>query len=214
MTIVPNSITVYHITHIDNLPQIIGSGGLWCDSERLRQGWESVNIAHKALKERRMRTRIPVSAGGVLGDYVPFYFCSRSPMLFSIHTGHVDGFNGGQSSVLYLATSVGRIISGDRQWVFTDGHAAERVTLFYDALDNLDQLDWNLIRSWSWGNTTSDIDRKRRKQAEFLVKESFPWEWVENVVVIDSKVKSVVKSILNMAEYKPPVSVNRSFYYD
>ena len=58
---------IYHITHIANLPSIVKDGGLWCDNERRHQRAIQVSIAYENLKERRRRTSVRVSAGGVFG---------------------------------------------------------------------------------------------------------------------------------------------------
>jgi ssDNA thymidine ADP-ribosyltransferase, DarT len=55
------------------------------------------NIGYKNLIDKRGSRIVPVEPGGVLNDYVPFYFAPRSPMLYSIHTGFVQGFTGSQS---------------------------------------------------------------------------------------------------------------------
>ena len=86
---------IYHITHIDNLPRIIQTKGLWCDAERQRQRFNSIGIAHERLKDRRDRKAVSGDPGGRLADYVPYYFANRSPMLYSIHTGFVEGYNEG-----------------------------------------------------------------------------------------------------------------------
>ena len=49
-------IPIYHITNIDNLARIVQTGGLWCDAERVRQGFACIGIAHENLKARRERT--------------------------------------------------------------------------------------------------------------------------------------------------------------
>lgn len=176
---------IYHITNIDNLPRIIQTGGLWCDAERVRQEFDCVGIAHDRLKQRRTRTSVrnragqAVAAGGVLADYVPFYFANRSPMLFSIHTGYVEGYEGGQGNVVYLVSAVERVVAEKRAWCFTDGHAVEAVTEFYADTERLDTIDWAVVASWSWRNREDDLDRKRRKQAEFLVHRSVPWRWLQ-----------------------------------
>ena len=208
-----DGIQLFHITHINNLSSILRHGGLWCDAERLAQGWESVNIAHQSLKERRMRTQVPVSAGNMLGDYVPFYFCNRSPMLYAIHTGNVQGYNDGQAAVVYLVTSFGRVRQGNRAWCFTDGHAVEAVTGFYDSVTALNEIDWNLIQNWSWRNTEEDNDRKRRKQAEFLVKTSFPWSWVEKIGVKDTQHQDQVMALLGGQAHRPLVVLAPKWYY-
>ena len=46
--------------------------------------------------------------------------------------------------------------------------------MFYNHIDNLAKLDWNIISKQYWYNTEDDYDRMRRKQAEFLVKRHVP----------------------------------------
>lgn len=209
-------IPIYHITHVSNLERIIRTKGLWCDAERIRQGFDSVGIAYKSLKERRSRTLVPLAAGGTLDDYVPFYFASRSPMLYAIHTSQVEGYIGGQQQVIYLVATVQKIIEGDRRWAFTDGHPVEGLTQFYDKLDNLNQVDWPLIRHWSWKNTEADPDRKRRKQAEFLVHRSVPWNWMDTIGVVIEAMARQVRQVLDETgvEHRPRVAVEPKWYYD
>jgi hypothetical protein len=57
---------IYHITNINNLPRIIQTGGLWCDAERVRQGFGCVGIAHESLKQRRARTPVRDRTGRVV----------------------------------------------------------------------------------------------------------------------------------------------------
>jgi hypothetical protein len=132
---------IYHITHLDNLARIIRTNGLWCDGERVRLGFDSVGIAHASLKTRRSQTPVPVAAEGTLNDYVPFYFAVRSPMLYSIHTGFVEGYDGGQKRVIYLVSSMEQVEKGDRKWCFTDGHAVESFTRFFDDRDKIDKIN-------------------------------------------------------------------------
>lgn len=207
---------VYHITHIDNLPRIIRANGLWCDAERIRQGFNSVGIAHQQLKDRRARTPVLVGAQGTLGDYVPYYFANRSPMLYSIHKGFVQSYDGGQEDIVYLVSSVEQVAQGDQGWCFTNGHPVEAMTDFYADLTNLDKVDWHLIGHWSWRNTDADPDRKRRKQAEFLVHKSVPWSWFHTIGVMNRKVVYRVQQILGDAgvEHRPRISIKRKWYYD
>jgi hypothetical protein len=204
---------IYHITHVRNLQHIVATQGLWCDAERVRQKFECVGIAHQSLKDRRARTPVPVAAGGSLGDYVPFYFANRSPMLYAIHTGFVQGCDAGQKDIIYLVSSVERVVKGRRQWCFSDGHAVEAVTKFLSDEAALKAVDWAVIDHWSWQNTNEDPDRKRRKQAEFLVQQFFPWEWVEGIGVIDVAVGNEVTKALQNAQYRPPVAVQAKWYY-
>jgi hypothetical protein len=90
----------------------------------------------------------------------------------------------------------------------------EAVTGFYDRLDDLGRVDWDVIQSWSWGNRDADFDRKRRKQAEFLVHDFFPWSLVEQVAVIDRRMAEEVSLRLAGVRHLPPIGVERSWYYD
>ena len=76
---------IYHITHVGNLPSIVTHDCLWSDAQRIAQQIGNVNIGHVHIKQRRLQRPVPVAAGGVLGEYVPFNFCNRSVMLFPIH---------------------------------------------------------------------------------------------------------------------------------
>lgn len=204
--------TIYHITHIDNLQTIVQLGGLWCDSECDKQSIASVGIAYANLKNRRRRTQVPLK-GGVLADYVPFYFANRSPMLGAIHMGRVDGYSGGQESVVYLISSVELIAQTKVEWCFSDGHAVESLTRYFDTLSDLSNLDWPVIQSWRWQNTLEDPDRMRRKQAEFLVHSFFSWAWVESVAVMTPKMAHQAISIMQPLSPKL-VAVQPRWYYD
>lgn len=54
---------------------------------------------------------------------------------------------------------------------------------------------------------------KDGKQAEFLLYESFPWQLVEKIGVIDQQMKVRVDAVLGTASHQPPVSVERAWYY-
>jgi hypothetical protein len=84
---------------------------------------------------------------------------------------------------------------------------------FFEDAASLDQVDWAVIEHWSWRNREDDPDRKRRKQAEFLIHQSFPWPWVEGIGVIDTEMAEQVGAILASAEHQPPILVQRNWYY-
>ncbi len=209
----PLSIPLYHITHIDNLPAIIESGGLWCDRARIEKGLNPINIAYQGLKERRMRAPVPLYPCKTLGDFVPFYFTNRSPMLYAIHTGFVEGYSGGQDAVVYLVTSIGELSACGRNWCFTDGHAVEAFTEFYNNIEELDKIDWDVIDDWSWHNTMEDNDRKRRKQAEFLVEEFVPIDSFSRIAVMNVTMKDNVTKLLAGLDSDFTVSCEPGLFY-
>jgi hypothetical protein len=212
---------IYHITHVDNLAAILGEGGLVCDREAHARGLCSRSIAYEALKARRSRRPVETMAGrviaaaGTLADYVPFYFTNRSPMLYAIHRGQVAEYQGGQEHVIYLVSSVSAVAQ-TAAWCFTDGHAVEHISEFYDNLDDLGKVDWNAIETWRWGGRwlLKDPDIKRRKQAEFLVHGRLPWELIEKVSVINRMMATRVAEILKRAGRTTPVTVVPNWYYN
>lgn len=169
---------IYHITHIRNLPNIIKDGGLWCDHIVAARNLAHVSIAHQHIKDRRAAKHVTCASGGTLADYVPFYFAPRSPMLYAIHRGNVEGYQGGQAAVLHLVASAESVAKNKLSFAFTDGHAEMDISRFFTDLKNLDQIDWAIMQATIWRDTLQDGDRKRRRQAEFLVHNFFHFFFV------------------------------------
>lgn len=212
---------IYHITHIANLPAIIAGGGLACDAEVERQGLCSQSIAYDTIKDRRrLRTVVnlageAIGAGGVLADYVPFYFANRSPMLYAIHRGYVPAYRGEQRDVIYLVSTAEAVASTGASWCFTDGHAVEGMTNFFESLVDLAKVNWEAVQTRNWGGNHlfDNPDVKRRKQAEFLVHGSFPWDLIQHIGVLDQAMTLQITKQLDACDYKPTLSVESEWYY-
>lgn len=205
--------SIYHITHIDNLESIIRYGGLHCDNGRNSRSLSPVGIAHDDIKRRRQVKRVPVGPGGVVADYVPFYFCPRSPMLYSIASGYVSGYTGGQAPIVHLVSSTTDVTSQGLGFTFTDGHATVGISKFFDQLADLSHLDWNVIGATIWNDINTDMDRKRRKQAEFLVHRFAPWDLFTEIGVISDEMARAVTNVIQWASHRPQVMVHRNWYY-
>lgn len=201
--------SIYHITHVKNLQRIVAEGGLHCD--RSAQKLKTVNIAHVHIKERRLNRAVPLGPKGTVGDYVPFYFAPRSPMLFVISRGGVQAYTDGQQPVIYLCSTVEAVKKAGIGWVFTEGHADMGYTDFFEDLEDLNKIDWDLMREKYWNDTDDDPDRKRRRQAEFLVHEFFPWALVSYIGVYDHKIAEAVGKQLKGDS--PKVGVEQGWYY-
>ena len=143
----PEPVLLFHITHLDNLPNILRDGCLYCHRQMHRTGLHPVDIAYPGIQDRRATTQVPCGPGGVLHDYVPFYFAPRSPMLFAIHKNQVAGYSGGQTPIVHLVSSVARIQTTGCQFVFTDGHATMSFSRFFTEIADLDQIDWTTMQS-------------------------------------------------------------------
>ena len=207
-------IPIYHITHIDNLASIINSGGLFACSKLRQQKANYTNIAYEQIQDIRAIKQVPCGAGGVLHDYVPFYFAPRSPMLYTIHRGNVPNYRDGQTPIIHLVAEIETIAESNLAFAYTDGHAVMAYSDFYDDLSYLDSaIDWSLMKSNYWFDTDDEPNRKCRRQAEFLVHQFFPWKLIRGIGVINESIKTKVETILQNHQYQPSVKKCPQWYY-
>ena len=201
---------IYHITHVDNLEQIVQCGVLWSDAERVSRSLHCEIVGMSEIKRRRLEElSVSCHPGTFVGEYVPFYFCSRSIMLYILHMGnHPDiTYRGGQSPIIHLMADLHAVVAwaGENgvRWAFSDRNAGTRYTHFFSSLDALNKVNWEAVQSTDF----RDSRIKDGKQAEFLVYESFPWAHVERIGVGNASMKSKVEKILLDAGHQPLVTV-------
>jgi hypothetical protein len=130
---VPAQPKIYHITHVDNLAAIATERSLLSDAAMLERDGPSVTIGMSAIKKRRVE-EIVVSChpGTKVGDYVPFYFCPRSVMLYLLHrANHPDlTYLGGQDLIVHLEADLHEVVAWaatqNRRWAFSLSNAGAR----------------------------------------------------------------------------------------
>lgn len=118
----PHRGLLFHFTHIDNLASIITDGLLSDSTVRVTRSLR-VEVGEDRIKAQRRRRVVPIAPGGVVADYVPFYFAARSPMLYTISRGNVPAYHGGQEPLVYLVTDINRVQAAGCEFVFTDRNA-------------------------------------------------------------------------------------------
>ena len=129
---------VFHFTSIHNLDSII-KNGLLCTNQKEGQGIRHKNIANITIQNRRSKMKVTCGKGGVVHDYVPFYFTSKNPMLLGV----LNKKNTDQPFIIYLCIKIERLEKEDA--VFTDASANTDIPpQFYSDTMCLDKLDWNL----------------------------------------------------------------------
>ncbi len=136
-------------------------------------------------------------------------------MMLNLKTGRVEGYSEGQEPLIYLVSSVQAIQDAGCRFVFSDGHGLARITAWFDHLDQLDEVDWEMVNQRYWTDNINDMDRQRRKQAEFLVHQYCPWSLIQEIVVIDSTMQQRVVTIQEAfpAAHRRVVRVDRNWYY-
>ena len=142
----------------------------------------------------------------MLGDYVPFNFCPRSVMLFSVSRGHQD-YASGQESVVHLVSTVDQAVALGRPWIFSDRHAELGHALHFDDLSRLSEVSWDVMSRKYWQEV------KEERQAEFLVHDFFPWSSISEVAVMTPAVARRVQSLLAANPHCPAVTIRAEWYY-
>ena len=204
---------IYFIISIKNLTSVLKEGALLCQTTVEARGLERASIAHAHIKARRAATRVPVPPYGRLADYVPFYFAPRSPMLYAIAKGKVEGYQDSQGSIVYLVSSTEAVVEHGLKYAFTDGHGTMAITKFYQDVNDLDKIDWRVMEERIWRDSDEEPDKKRRRQAEFLVFQHFPFEYVSRLAVYDTTMQLMVQALLQESQYRQDVQVQPAWYY-
>ena len=207
-----NNMNIFRLIHFDNLEWTLKNGMYSHNSGHIDPNF--VNIGDTTLIQQRETYRVRVNPpNGTLGDYIPFYFAGHSPMLLNIKTGARGIQKRDQKDLVYVVCKVNRITESCPEWCFTDGHAKNKLTRFYNSLEHLNTLDWEIIQSQYWYDTEDDWDRKRRKQAEFLVKNHVPATCICGLIVLNAKQKELAETILQKANIELPIHVDNKYKF-
>lgn len=202
---------LYHFTHVRHLASIV-SAGLLADSAvgtRLQHEAGSLSI-----KSQRRYREVPFPPGGVVSDYVPFYFAPSSPMMFAIRSGRVPEYGTDTSELIYLVTRAERLIELGHPPLFTRRNAALISAEFRNEISALDDhVDWALMRDQYWRDTDADGDRRARRMAEWLVHGRVGWEAFSGIAVHNDAVRLQAEATLATLGVSLPTLVKREWYF-
>ncbi len=216
MTTPPAQPKIYHITHVGNLPDIVAGGRLAPDAEMVARGGPAQTIGMSGIKRRRIeRIEVACHPGTKVGDYVPFYFCPRSVMLYVIYcANHPDlAYRGGQEPILHLVADMHGVIrwakaSGVR-WAFSLSNAGAYIAEFRAREEELSEIDWNAVAAADFRQP----DIKERKQAEFLVHGGFPFRLVERIGARSPAIRDRAVQALAGIGHAPAVELHPEWYF-
>ena len=221
----PQPVRLFHMTAIDNLAAICRSGALLSKNAGAQLGVNYQNIAHVGAQSSRSGRSVIDPPGGTVHDFVPFYFAPRSPMLFAINSGRVDGCELRQADILHFETTVEAVTAANYDFLFYDRNATLRYSeAFNDLALLLTKVAWDLITESPqldgycqyFHNTSSNqryIDRMERRQAEFLVKQRVELQCMTRIGVIDPAKAQIVAEVLEEADIHLPVEVKSDWYF-
>lgn len=207
----PEEVLIYHITDASNLSSIIAAGGIFSDAKMQAdppQGPPPTIIGYTDIKQRRMHLKVTCCNNKTVGQFVPFYFCPRSPMLYTINMGNTGRAPGCQNTIVHLVSRLDRAIEYCKQWAITDRNAAESGASFFCNLSGLDKINWNAIEARIWKDVRSE------KMAEFLAADFFPWSAIHHIGVENDDIRNQVEKMVETARVKPWIDIQPSWYYD
>ncbi len=213
---VPSNPKIYHITHVDNLAGMLRAGYLWSDRERLDQNLICSEVGMNKIKKRRLEEIVvKCHPGTKVGEYVPFYFCPRSIMLYILHkANHPEvTYRGGQSPIVHLQCDLDAVIGWAEhhgvKWACSDRNASAEVAMFQKRRADLTVVNWPAVANTDFRNSVVS----EGKQAEFLIHRAFPWGLVEMIGVHNEQIQAQIQAIIQNAGHRTPVTVQGTWYY-
>ncbi len=215
MSTPPRRPKIYHITHVDNLVNITDESVILSDAQRIEQGMDCTLVGMSDIKQRRLRLDVDCHPGTKVGEYVPFYFCPRSIMLYILYMGnHPDiSYRQGQGPIVHLQSDLMETVRWAEEngvrWAFSNRNAGGYIVDFFNNLDDLDEVNWDAVSELDF----RDFEIREGKQAEFLLYESFPWELVEKIGVINTNMVTRTNTNLQNADHLPIVEIKNNDWY-
>ena len=198
----------FRMVHIDNITHILKYGIVKANSPNANPNY--MPIGDRLVIEKR-NTRI-LSSLQKIGEFIPFYFGPRSPMLYVIQHGYNGVKRIEAEQIVYCVIRLDDIIKDRIECCFTDGHVLSSLTQVFHAncLMNVnDYVKYSDVFASRWDDD-GDLDLKRRKEAELLLQNDLPSQYIRGFVVYNEKAK---QSLLSMGIEEKKVVVRPSFYF-
>ena len=203
-----DKIYLFRMTHIENIPHILQYGITHSSSKNANTGF--VPIGDNSIINTR--NNFLLNNGKRLGEYIPFYFGARTPMLYVIQKGFNLVIPTPAENIVYCLSSVQKIMEQNADFVFTNGHAVDGFSAQYTVSDiiNIDEIiDWNAVKAKYWKDE-NDLDRKRRKEAEFLVLGDIDKKAILGYVVFNDNAK---KKMIDFGLEENQIHINPNYYF-
>lgn len=203
-----DKIYLFRMTHIENIPHILQYGITHSDSPNANPSY--VPIGDDSLISTR--NKFLLNNGRRLGEYIPFYFSTRTPMLYKIQKNNNSIKTVIAENIVYCVSSVQKIVNLGLDFLFTDGQANSGLSSQFTISDigNIDNiLDKKAIKVKYWKDE-NDLDRKRRKEAEFLVSGDIDKKAILGYVVFNEKAKN---TMVGFGLQENQIHINPNYYF-
>ena len=202
---------IFRITHRNNLAWILDHG-VHCRSSPVHDP-NFVPIGLVDLIEKRNRQVVPMPPGGLLSDYVPFYFTPLSPMLLNIKTGRNGVERRPNHEIVMLVTSMRLLVEHGVPFLFTGGHASASGARFFRDLEDLDVIDWDILRAKDFARDLEDPRKQERYMAEALVHQALPIESLRAIGCSCEETESYAKTLVDGRNLGLPILLRSGWYF-
>jgi hypothetical protein len=169
--------TLYHLTHIQNLPGI-AKRGLLCRKRIQAQGVPYLDLSDPSCQARRTHKYLGGTALDLQG-YVPLFLNPRNPMLYRLLRTLEEWGEAGYLAILEISFQPASWATS----LIADGIASSGETQLFHARDPrvVDALDWNVIQEDSWAKLPRN--ERRKTMAEVLVRGGLKQRHIKKVWV-------------------------------
>ena len=162
-----SQINIYKMFHIANIPYILANGITHKSSPNRNPDF--VEIGDTSMIRHRNERQVGITNGTnniiesiTPGDFIPFYFGVRMPMLFVVQRGgnFVESTTEPED-IVYVKCSVQAIVNSNLLYYFSDGHAANALSTFYSKtkINQLPQIiDWDAVKKSYWGGHETRLE--------------------------------------------------------
>ncbi|HYI34497.1 MAG TPA: DarT ssDNA thymidine ADP-ribosyltransferase family protein [Glaciibacter sp.] len=200
---------IYHVTHINNLAQVLSSGCLLADASDAWDQRPAIDISAAPTREARREALVAGEGSSAAANYVPFFLSPDSEVWNSIRSQDADprlskdAYDADAYDFVILVSTVGRARdhAGEdaaARIAVSDGDASAASTRFATTPEASERMLQRL---------RADQDSTAILAAEFLVADQFPFELVSLIGVANDKVRVAVKGILAASDFRPKVAV-------
>ena len=212
-TLGPESAYIFRITHVDNVGWILRHGVHCRSSSSFDPNFIAIGSAE--LIEKRKGRAVPVPPGGMLSDYVPFYFTPWSKMSYNIKTGYAGVTRRANREIAILVSSLPTLVKRKVPFVFTNYHAyTAQADEFFTDLDGLHRVNWPLLRSRDFRNDPENPRKSGEYQAEALVHRCLPLDALLGIACYDAEAHAMLSRAAQQARAATPIKVLPNWYFD
>lgn len=199
--------------------------------------------SYQQIVNRRGTGEFAMPLGGVVNDYVPFYFSPKTSYTYTIFRGNVpilspQGVNLGRSNDerrIFIVCKVMDVVRAHKEFCFSDfplNSMAPKPTMETDVnlLDT--HVHWDVFDEEPLSAKISEIGyagvcshfanmdrpphrqlRSQKRMAEFLVKKSLALDQVACIITKTSALQVELQSIMDAYGISIPIYVKRECYF-